>query len=133
MSRVAAEKRCDDNSTCKGLMWYNNGADGRNGYNNGSDGRTATAGWYQGCGGDAGSKKNTDWDTIVKPKSGAAHAPPSLHHDLAPSLPPALAPDLPPALPPSRPPASPSSRPPVYNHCLWCSMKQSQRDGASQI
>lgn len=60
MNRNAAERRCQLDSNCLGLMLYA-----------GHDSRwkaTASTGWYQGCG-SYGRVTNNDWDTIVKPTS----------------------------------------------------------------
>jgi hypothetical protein len=60
ITREAAIDKCEKESNCIGLMWYNNQE---------GDGRTAHSGRYQGCGGVAGSVVNADWDVILRPHS----------------------------------------------------------------
>jgi len=58
VQREEAQTKCQEDSSCLGLMWFNK---------DGGDGLTATQGWYQGCGGTAGTITNDDWDTILVP------------------------------------------------------------------
>mmetsp|Transcript_45672 Transcript_45672/g.105502 ORF Transcript_45672/g.105502 Transcript_45672/m.105502 type:complete len:526 (+) Transcript_45672:66-1643(+) len=59
-TRMVAQRRCDADSNCKGLMFYRKD-------NIRGDGREACDGWYQLCGGTVASITNSDWDVIEKP------------------------------------------------------------------
>ena len=58
ITRIDAQRRCDADGSCLGLMWF---------AANGGDGRTALDGWFQGCGVAVGTEQNSAWDTILKP------------------------------------------------------------------
>jgi hypothetical protein len=58
IDRSTAMARCDNDTSCKGVMYYNN-CEG--------DGRRVESGWYQSCHGEVGVISNPDWDIILKP------------------------------------------------------------------
>merc|ERR550514_2361317 len=92
--RTTAQTRCDNDSNCKGLHWYNNqGYTSMTSCTTGClDGRTADFGWYQGCGSTTYSASG-DWDVILKPNSApAAPAPTNAPATPAPTNAPAAAP-----------------------------------------
>ena len=75
-SRRDAQTKCDNDSDCKGLMWYHNVDNNKAGCSEDcADGRTANRGWYHGCGGSVGSFSASEWTTYKKPVCAAASGP----------------------------------------------------------